>query len=195
MRNDPLSELPEGKDDIARAELARFLESYRRHLAKVNEICLTILIWGQNPSAGTRVAEKRRQIRDELRKAGHNAMFSEELQGILGKGLTEKTKELAQLKSAHFVICLMEGSPGAHAEVHDFCNHLEVAHKFFIMIPISYKDGYSAKGALASFGRVYRGRLYWYKPEELTSCRVLAQAMKQVQSIREFIYCSKVRDT
>lgn len=184
----PENRLPTPLTEEAQKERERFLSELRKQVERARQISLTVLVWGQSEDANTPVSQKRVNIRDHLVATGHNALFSE---GISDedcfKGLSEKSKEFAQAKSAHLIIILLEGSPGALAEAHDFCNHPDLAGKFYIMIPQTYKDGYSGKGAIKDLSDGYGG-VYWYQEGEIQSCKVLNIAAKRVEARRNIMY-------
>ena len=95
--------------------------------------------------------------------------------------LSEASRELAQAWEADYIIVLIEGSPGALAEVCDFCARPDIAHKVFILAPHSYKDGYLGKGNLDDLDKGY-GVVYWYEPKEVEACNLLKQACMRVPS-------------
>ncbi len=180
--------LPIPLTEEAQKEHERFLDELQRQTERVKQIPLTVLIWGPSEDTSNPVAEKRVNIRNHLREIGHNAQFSERLSNEeCFKDLSEKSKEFIQAQSSHLIIVLLEGSPGALAESHDFCNHPELAGKFYIMIPDSYKDGYSGKGAIKDLSDGYGG-VYWYQEGEIASCKVLNMAAKRVEARRNIMY-------
>ncbi len=124
---------------------------------------------------------------------GHNAMFSEEITS-LGEdlGLSEKSKEFAQVNAADLVIILIENSYGALAEACDFCNHIDLAPKIYVMAPYLYKTGYAGQGALQELDEGYGG-VYWYQEGEVEACHLLTQASKRVKARRSMAYRHKTR--
>lgn len=185
-KKDPTPLTPEAVE--ARKRFDRKYESFLREAQKES---LSILVWGQNPKRRTPPADKREEIRSKLRELGHNAMFSEEIpppNGTTAAGqLSEKSKEFAQARAADLVIVLVEDAPGALAETHDFCNHPEIGPKTLIMIPEAYQNGYSAQGAIADAGNAF-GNVYWYKPEDVTECNLLGEAVKKAEALRNIHY-------
>src|SRR6266478_3991802 len=127
-------DIPDGLTPEARRERERFLRAYQARMDEARQVSLSILVWGPDPRRSSPVSRKRSRIREELRKLGHNAMFSEELSHLFA-AVSEKSKEFAQSLVAHLVIILIEGSPGALAEAHDFCNDPEIAPKVYLMAP------------------------------------------------------------
>lgn len=188
MKDTGKNTLPVPLTPEAQKEQKRFNREYRKYLERIKKISFTILVWGQSEENNTLVSQKRVSIRDHLRRNGHNAIFSESLSDDnYLQGLSEKSKEFAQAQAAHIIIILLEGSPGALAEAHDFCNHPDLTGKFYIMIPECYKDGYSAKGAIKDLSDGYGG-VYWYHEGEIESCNVLNMASTRVEARRNIQY-------
>ena len=181
--------LPGGLDEPARRERKRFEARYEAFIKEAQEISLSILVWGPNPQSDSPVAKKRIEIREELIKLGHNAMFSEDL-SLQTDNLSEKSKEFAQALAAHLIIILVEDAPGASAEAHDFCNHPDLAPKVYVMIPKKYMQGYSAQGAIKDLSDGYGG-VHWYEDEDLGICNVRKQAVIRAEARRWIYYVSE----
>lgn len=182
------SPLPAGRDDAARRERARFLARYQRFLDEVREISLSVLVWGPGPTSASPVAQKRKEIRDELIDLGHNAMFSEDLPDFSGH-FSAKAKEFAQARAAHLILILIEDAPGALAETHDFCGDPKIARKVLVLAPKKYRGGYSGQGALSDLSE--GGGVHWYDEEELDRCDVLTRAVKRVEAMRNMRFCAR----
>ncbi len=191
--NDP-EDVPEGLTPAAQEARRRFLDQVRRDLEARKQIALTVLVWGPNPNSDTKIAAKRKEIRARLIADGHNAMFSEEILTSADAGLTEKTKELVQASRCHFIISLLEGAAGASAEFHDFCGEPQVSYKFLVMVPKAYAEGYSAKGAIASLAREHPGNVFWYNDDDIEGCRVLTEAVRRVEYLREIAFQRTYRE-
>ena len=176
----------------AERELARFRASYDHHLRQLDRISLSILVWGPSPESDTPVARKRREIRDRLRRRGHNAMFSEELPGPVGR-TSLKSLELAQARAVHLVVVLYGDSPGAVAETHDFCAHPDVAPKVLVIIPRELKDGYAGRGAIRDLQRAHGG-VFWYTAQDLSECRVCRRALVRAQALRNLRFHAGVAE-
>jgi len=137
-------------------------------------------------------------MRDELIRDGHFAIFSEDIRikrsltsnkSIKRSPISEKTKEHAQARAANLIIVLMEDSPGASAEVHDFCDDPVIRTKLQIMIPKRYKKGYGAKGAVKDFQDANGGGgVYWYGERDLKCCNVVDEALKRAQAMRNLMF-------
>ena len=151
-------------------------------------IAFSILIWGMSPDRDDPIAQKRKDIGTQLIEDGHNAMFSEDLSYLNQESdLSETSTEFAQANAADLIIVLLEGSPGALAEVCDFCVRPDLAPKVYVMAPDSYKAGYAGQGALKELDEGYGG-VYWYREEEVKACQVLTQACKRVRARRSIAY-------
>ena len=141
-----------------------------------------------SPDEDAPIARKRQDIGNQLIGDGHNAMFSEDLANLgRGTNLSEASRELAQARAADFIIVLVEGSPGALAEVCDFCVRPDIAHKVYVMAPQAYRTGYPGKGDLRDLDEGY-GVVHWYGPQEIVACDLLTQARKRVQARRSIAY-------
>ena len=182
--------IPRGLTKQAEAERRRFERAYKANLKAASKVPLSILVWGQNPKAKTAVAQKRKDIRRQLLRLGHNAMFSEDISANAGAGLSEKSKEFAQAQAVDLIIILVEDAPGASAEAHDFANHPDLASKVYVMIPERYRSGYSAQGAIKDLDDGYGG-VYWYADGEIESCKVLGQAVKRAEARRQIRFRAK----
>jgi hypothetical protein len=175
-------EPPEGLTPQGRKEWERFLAVYSANLKRAESISLSILVWGPDPQRDSPVSNKRKEIRDELNRLGHNAMFSENIPKDKS-GISEKSKEFAEALAAHLIIILVEDSPGALAEAHDFCNHPDIAAKVLILVPRRYKKGYSARGAIKDLEDAHGG-VVWYADGDLLVCKVCAHALRRAAALR-----------
>lgn len=176
------------KTEAAKRARRNFERGVEEQLEKEKDVVFNILVWGMSPDEDTPIAKKRKDIGNQLIEDGHNAMFSEDLAN-LGCDLerSETSKEFAQAKNADFIIVLIEGSPGALAEVCDLCVRPDVAHKVYVMAPESYKAGYAGQGALWELGEGY-GSVHWYQQGDVADCNVLRQACKRVGARRSIAY-------
>ena len=184
--NDPI--LPEPTTKAAKQARKNFERQLKKQQEKERQIAFSILVWGRSPDKKDPIANKRKDIGEQLLEDGHNAMFSEELTSLGDeRGLSEKSKEFAQANAADLVIILIEDSPGALAEACDFCNHIGLASKIYVMAPDSYKTGYAGQGALKELDEGYGG-VYWYQEDEVEACHLLTQASKRVKARRSMAH-------
>ena len=180
--------LSEPKTEAARQARRDFGRRVEEQLKQEGQLALSILVWGMSPDRDAPIAKKRKDIGERLIEDGHNAMFSEDLTNLgSALNLSEASRELAQAQKADFIIVLVEGSPGALAEVCDFCVRPDIAHKVYIMAPHSYGAGYPGKGDLRDLDEGYGG-VYWYKEQDIADCNLLTQACKRVQARRSIAY-------
>ncbi|MEK6258024.1 MAG: hypothetical protein AABP62_05330 [Planctomycetota bacterium] len=184
--------IPSGLTPEAMRAREQFCARYEAHLRQIAHIALNILVWGPNPKNQTQVSQKRNEIRLRLIEDGHNAMFSEDIV-TPALGFSQKTVESVQAKLVDLVIILVEDSPGALAEAHDFCNHPDIAPRIMVMCPQKYRSGYSATGALHLLQQAHGG-VYWYKDKELVSCNVMKRARMRAQALRELRNQSELRE-
>lgn len=179
---------PELKTKAAKQALRNFERQVGERQKGELQIAFNILVWGMSPDRDDPIAQKRKDIGTQLLEDGHNAMFSEDLSYLSqDPDLSETSKEFAQAKAADLIIVLVEGSPGALAEVCDFCVRPDLAPKVYVMAPDSYKAGYAGQGALKELDEGYGG-VYWYREEEVKACQVLTQACKRVRARRSIAY-------
>lgn len=169
-------------NEYAEREVQQFMKRYDSLAERRFDVSLSVLIWGKSPKSRSRIARKRKQIRQKLRELGHNAMFSEDIEDA-GIDVSQRTKEFAQALAADLIIILPQDSPGAWAEFHDFFSCHAVAKKMYLMIPRECKETYAGNGAIRDFEVFYK-RVYWYAEEELDVCTVLTEAVKWVEAGR-----------
>jgi hypothetical protein len=183
---------PRGLNEAARKERERFMAEYEGFLQDAkNKVSLSIHVWGPNPRAQSTVAKKRKEIHQELGKLGHNAMLSEDLP-IGAVNLSAKSREFAQARAAHLIIILVEGSPGALAEAHDFCTHPDIAPKILVMIPSRFRAGYSGLGAIKDLEQGHGG-VHWYSASELRRCNVRERAIQCAEARRNMTWVHTTR--
>lgn len=180
--------LSEPKTKAAREARRNFDRRVEEQLKKEEQIAFNILVWGMSPDQNTPIARKREDIGHQLIEDGHNAMFSEDLADFDREPSRSETgKEFAQAKSADFIIVFIEGSPGALAEVCDFCVRPDVASKVYVMAPESYRGGYAGQGALRELDEGY-GSVHWYQEGDIVDCNVLTRACQRVQARRSMAH-------
>jgi hypothetical protein len=190
--DEPSDPMPEPKTPAARKALEEFKLSVRGELDRMGEVALSILVWGPSPTSASPAAKKRIEIGRALSEAGHNAMFSEQLFDQVPKaGWSAKALEYAQAKHVHLIFILLEDSPGALAEAHDFIWFPNLAPKCTVLVPLEYRSGYSALGALKEHQDSTNG-VEWYTRADLEACRVLGSVMRRSESMRLRVY--RLRD-
>lgn len=131
---------------------------------------LAVLVWGPGPS-NLGLYNKRLQIRDELRRRGHAAFFSEELQALKPTDYSQKAIEFLEASAADLIV-VMQVSYGSVAEVHDFSDYRVVNGKMLIFISDRATDGYSYQGALTELKALYNNVETFHEPDDIVSCRL-----------------------
>lgn len=163
-----------------------FKPKYDQLQQAVQQTPLAILVWGPGASAGD-LYQKRLQIRDELRRRGHAAFFSEELAGSSPTALSQKGIEFLQAQAADFIV-VMQTSYGSVAEVHDFAEHRVVNFKMLIFIDERATDGYSYRGALTELKTLYNNVETYKYPEDITQCHLLTKVLEKVNVLQMVKY-------
>jgi hypothetical protein len=171
----------------------RFLPAYREMLRAVQATPLTVLVWGPGPDAADLYA-KRLHIRDELRRDGIAAVFSEEIDiQVPGTGVSAKMRELLQALSADLIVVL-QSSPGSIAETHDFAEFVrDVGSKLMVFIDAKAVDGYSYTGALAELQVLFHNVHTYTAPQDLTECNLLAAVREVVRVLRHLKWRTGLR--
>ena len=191
--SDPI--LSELKTEAAKRARKSFESQVEEQQKKEQQIAFNILVWGMSPDRDVPIAQKRKDIGNQLIEDGHNAMFSENLSHLSQEpDLSETSKEFAQANAADLIIVLVEGSPGALAEVCDVCARPDVAPKVYVMVPDAYKTSYAGQGSLKELDEGY-GSVHWYRRGEVEACSVLTQACKRVRARRSMAYRHSPRRT
>jgi len=110
---------------VRSADRARFLTALSIGKARQK---FKILVWGPAPGSGNPAESKRKEIRDELRKIGHDAFFSEEMPA---PGEPANIGELVQLQLVHLVVNVA-ASYGSLAEFENYGILLGERHLVFL---------------------------------------------------------------
>lgn len=163
-----------------------FRPKYEALQNAVKQVPLMILVWGPGESARD-LYRKRLQIRDELRRRGHAAFFSEELAGAPAPGMSLKGIEFLQAQAADFIV-VMQASYGSVAEVHDFASFRVINFKMLIFIDQAATDGYSYQGALTELKTLYNNVETYKYPEDIVQCNLLKKVMQKVDVLQMVKY-------
>ena len=163
-----------------------FQPKYAALQQAVKQTPLAVLVWGPGASAGD-LYRKRQQIRDELRRRGHAAFFSEELETNAPGAPSQKGIEFLQAQAADLIV-VMQASYGSVAEVHDFAEHRVINFKMLIFIDERATDGYSYRGALAELKTLYNNVETYKYPEDIVQCHLLTKVMEKVNVLQMVKY-------
>lgn len=162
-----------------------FIERRRREaLARISRIPIATLIWGPNPSAGTRIAQARLRLRDELNGLGHYARFSEELIDS-SSSHSIIAQQMSHVEAFDIVVSIPD-SPGSIAEIHDFARIPEVAHKVIAFVDSDWNNGYSNQ-SLIQHGTNVTCQVNQYQACNLPDC-VLRPVLELIRRLQEVYY-------
>ncbi len=172
----------------------RFMAEYNESLRTVRSTVLEVLVWGPGITVESPLAEKRWQIREALRKKGHSAHFSEEieeaddLQDLFENGKGLLLKALRQAQKADFLILLLDERALGVATELQICIRSEIAAKVFIIVPASIQGTFLDEGSI-SLIKGGNGAIYPYTPDELAKSYVLTAAVNRVEDRRfQYVY-------
>ena len=167
------------------ARLKSAIDRIRRDaLARIDRVPVAALVWGPSPTSSDPVALTRVKLRDELRKRGHIADFSEDLIDPKSRR-SPFAQQLAQAE-AYDVIFSIAGSYGSIAELHDFARIPGVSHKLLAFIDEAHMAGYSGSTLLAS-QTTASCILETYDHTKLPEA-VVDPALEQVYRLQEMYY-------
>lgn len=167
------------------------IENYENEVLKKP---LNILIWGPaKPSDNSDkykvdTYKKRVEIKEHLKKLGHNALFSEDISKETEKRKGYKPNpqayEKIQIGLADLAI-MLRVSPGTIAEFHDFHDDPNYARKMCVYFDKEHKESYTHTGADCNFVN-QGGKLEEFSyPDDINKCFLLckiADHIKQVQA-------------
>ena len=163
-----------------------FKPQYEKLQQAVQQTPLAILVWGPGASAGD-LYQKRLQIRDELRRRGHAAFCSEDLEGPAPASMSQKGIEFLQAQASDLIV-IMQASYGSVAEVHDFAEHRVINFKMLIFIDEKAVDGYSYRGALQELKTLYNNVETYKYPDDIRDCHLLTKVLEKVNVLQMVKY-------
>jgi hypothetical protein len=163
----------------------RLLGLIKAILAEYRRLPVSVLLWGPGIQSASPLAEVRVDLRRELCKRGHVALFSEEI--CEENGCSIRVQQLAQAQVFDLIVSI-PCTPGAIAEIHDFATERKINGKLLVFIDESYKDGYSNK-SLAAISNVAGCHVMRYANERDTAV-ILRETLLEVERIREMKYLS-----
>jgi hypothetical protein len=163
-----------------------FLAEVRRRreyaLEQIARIPIAALIWGPAQNADTAVARARVTLRDELRRYGHVAHFSEELYEPTNP-YSVMAQQAADIES-HDVVFSMPASPGSIAEAHDFFRTPHLARKLITFVDATWNDGYANKSLIESRS-LATADIVLYQHDDLPDC-IVSRALDIVRRLQEW---------
>ena len=170
----------------ARDALAEFLVRVKKVEKKIADTALSILVWGPgNRSSDQLLYQNRRRIRDELRRQGNAAIFSEEIANSTKQELPVTLSELAQAISADFIVVLM-ASWGALSEIEEYGHDPEVASKMLILLPEQSRGGFTEQVLLE---KGFQG-VVCFNRSELENYSVVDKVIEKLPALKcaKFMY-------
>lgn len=164
------------------------IEEFYKEIRKTK---LTILIWGpaepnkNSPDYHKKTYKKRVDIRNYLRKEGHNALFSEEIQDMakkLGSDPNVILFEEFQARKADQII-ILRTSYGSVGEFHEFWRDESLARKMVVFYDERHGSGFAHQAD--ELFKANGGKVEAFKyPDDIDSCKVLEKVKKRVENIQ-----------
>ena len=153
-------------------------------LLEVEQIPVSILLWGPGIDSTNPLWGIRTDLRDILRSRGHAAVFSEELCDI-SLPYSIRLQQLAQAQEFDLVISI-PCTPGSIGEIHDFAADRRVNGKVLVFLNNEHISGYSAS-SLSAISTLLSCQIEYYPNERETEI-IRTTTLVEVQRIREIKY-------
>ena len=129
-------------------------------------------------------------IREYLKKLGHNALFSEDISKETEKRRGYKPNpqvyEKIQIELADIAI-MLRVSYGTIGEFHDFHNNPNYARKMCVYFDKEHKDGYTRKGADEIFVTMGGKLESFYYPNDITECNLRSKIENHIRKVQMVI--------
>lgn len=196
-----IQELPDGLTPRARKQRQSYQQKYEQRLEKMlMAVSLDVLVWGPGVRLDTPLARKRKDICSELKRIGHNAMFSEEVK-VAKKALPMpeenyplSLRELAQAIDAQYIVVLLDRTTQGSTSELDICIRRDIAAKVFVMVHKDCEGSYTHLSAIKMI-EGGNGAIHWYTDIELETCNVLTVAIQRVELRRaQYAYQKAMRE-
>lgn len=166
----------------------KIIPQINEELSEIKKIPVSILLWGPSPYSDSPISDMRKLLRDELRKLGHLALFSEE---IVEDGLGSiRIQQLVQAQKFDMIVSIPE-SPGSIAEIHDFAGDARVNGKLLVFLNNEYIEGYSHQSLQALSSILTYEVIFYNGNSELN--QVKEGVLNHVYRLREVKYFYKGR--
>jgi hypothetical protein len=161
------------------------IEKARRdYLTKIDNVPVAALVWGPSPTSSDPVGQTRLALRDELRRRGHYAAFSEDLYDPTSTR-SLFAQQVAQAEAFDIVFSIPH-SPGSIAEIHDFARIPGLSRKVFGFVDSAFDGGYSYKSLVAAESNA-SCKIQVYDRAQLPKC-IIDVALDQIARLQEFFY-------
>lgn len=164
--------------------LSKIRPRIKMGLAEVNNIPVSVLVWGPGLTSDSLLLPVRLDIRKKLRELGHAAITSEELHDKT-LPFSLRIQQLVQAQNFDIVVSI-PCTPGSIAEVHDFISDRRVRSKLLVFLNEEYLDGYSPQ-SLKAINAMPACKVEYY-PNERNTIYIVDKTLGEVQQIRESKY-------
>lgn len=170
---------------MSRDAFAEAVERQRQDaLSRIGAVPVSVLIWGPNPDAASRVGATRRELRRALEGDGHLVRYSEDLYNP-SSPYSLLAQQVADVE-AHDITFSLPDSPGSIAEAHDFARIPSVSHRIVTFVDFDHNTGYANK-TLIELQSTATCRVQPYKASDLPGC-VVEYSRSVVRRLQEFYY-------
>jgi len=166
-------------------------EVLKEQRARAATFPLDILVWGPSDD-GTPEYKARCKIKDELKKRGHNAAFSEEL--CVGPNAIRDPlrDEFLQADSAHAII-MIYGSKGTQTERDAILEYPDIGRKAYILIEEEVWSNIQGSVVWKSWEEMERiSHVIKYKGMELLENKVM-EICKEMDELRKELYVKALK--
>ncbi len=184
------------EDDEENKFILECIETFEKEVLRKP---LDILIWGPakpfdtNDEYKTRLYEKRVGIKDQLKRSGHNALFSEEIgdqaKRKFGFMPNLTALEKIQIEKADLVV-MLRVSYGTTGEFHDFYNNPDCARKMCVFFDGRHKDSYTHNGSDETFVTLGGKLVEFSYPDDIVNCNLLGMVNDYVRKVQGAIFLS-----
>jgi len=181
-----LNSLANNLSPAARNAFIKFLARVKNIEKQIVDTALSILVWGPGDQSPDKLLYQTRcKIRNELRRQGNAAIFSEEIANSTMQEFPVTLSELAQAISADFIVVLM-ASWGALSEIEEYGRDPEIASKMLILLPEESRGGFTEQ---AIFEKGFHGVVYFNK-RELENHSLVDKVIEKLPALKcaKFIY-------
>lgn len=167
-----------------RAKAASLL--YDRWQAAASSLTLRVLVWGPSPKDTGPLGKKRKEIRTEIERGGHQVLFSEDL---TSGDQPISLQELAHLDCVECVVNFA-ASYGAIGEAHEYAHVLR--EKLLLWLHEDARQGFIGAG-LAQELRPVGTEPIFFRDGDVSSCVIAAASADWIESMRGYLWGIKKR--
>ena len=166
-------------------------QKLKQHRERASHFRLDILVWGPSDDGSTEY-KKRCEIRDELKKRGHNATFSEDLCADEEALKNRLTDEYIQAESADAIV-MIYGSRGTQTERDKFLDDVLIAKKTYVLVRKEVLSNVHESISSSNWERMARfATVYQYEGDEELHARV-NDIYKEIDELRKECYVERLK--